>query len=191
MKVGLFFGSFNPIHTGHLVIAEYIAENSGLDQVWLVVSPQNPLKNKNTLLANTHRLAMVKLAVEESKKLKVSDIEFKMPVPSYTINTVVHLIEKYPKHTFSLILGADNLETFTKWKNYEQLMELCELCVYPRPGYDGGQLKTHARVTWVDAPLMEISATYIRNAIKAGKSVRFMLPEAVYKYISEMNFYKK
>lgn len=191
MKVGLFFGSFNPIHTGHLVIAEYIAENSGLDQVWLVVSPHNPLKNKSTLLSNTHRLAMAKLAVDDSQKLKVSDIEFKMPVPSYTINTIVRLTEKYPKHTFTLLLGADNLESFTKWKNYEQLMELCELYVYQRPGYDGGNLKTHPRVKWIEAPLMEISATYIRNAIKEGKSIRYMLPEAVYKYISEMNFYKK
>lgn len=191
MKVGLFFGSFNPIHTGHLVIAEYIAENSGLDQVWLVVSPHNPLKNKSTLLSNTHRLAMAKLAVDDCKKLKVSDIEFKMPVPSYTINTILRLTEKYPKHTFKLLLGADNLESFTKWKNYEQLIDLSELYVYPRPGYDGGNLKNHPRVMWIDAPLMEISATYIRNAIKEGKSVRFMLPEAVYKYISEMNFYKK
>jgi nicotinate-nucleotide adenylyltransferase len=191
MKIGLFFGSFNPIHTGHLVIAEYLAENSDLDQVWLVVSPHNPLKIKSTLLANNHRLAMTKLATEDSKKLKVSDIEFKMPVPSYTINTVVRLIEKYPKNSFTLILGADNLETFNKWKNYEQLLNLCELYVYPRPGYTGGNLKDHLRVKWVDAPQMEISATYIREAIKAGKSVRFMLPEAVYKYISEMNFYRK
>jgi nicotinate-nucleotide adenylyltransferase len=191
MKVGLFFGSFNPIHTGHLVIAEYLAENADLDQVWLVVSPHNPLKNKSALLANNHRLAMVKLAVDDSKKIKVSDIEFKLPVPSYTINTILHLKEKYPKHTFTLLLGADNLETFTKWKNYEQLIELCELYVYPRPGYTGGNLKDHARVKWVNAPLMEISATYIRNAIKEGKSARFMLPDAVYKYISEMNFYKK
>ena len=191
MKVGLFFGSYNPIHTGHLVIAEYIAENSDLNQVWLVVSPQNPLKNKSTLLANNHRLAMARLAVDDSKKLKVSDIEFKLPVPSYTINTIAHLFDKYPKQTFALILGADNLETFTKWKNYEQLMELCELYVYPRPGYTGGSLKDHPRVKWIDAPLMEISATYIRNAIKEGKSARFMLPDTVYKYISEMNFYKK
>jgi nicotinate-nucleotide adenylyltransferase len=191
MKVGLFFGSYNPIHTGHLVIAEYIAENSDLNQVWLVVSPQNPLKNKSTLLANNHRLAMARLAVDDSKKLKVSDIEFKLPVPSYTINTIAHLFDKYPKHSFALILGADNLETFTKWKNYEQLMELCELYVYPRPGYTGGSLKDHPRVKWIDAPLMEISATYIRNAIKEGKSARFMLPDTVYKYISEMNFYKK
>ena len=191
MKVGLFFGSYNPIHTGHLLIAEYIAENSDLNQVWLVVSPQNPLKNKSTLLANNHRLAMARLAVDDSKKLKVSDIEFKLPVPSYTINTIAHLFDKYPKHTFALILGADNLETFTKWKNYEQLMELCELYVYPRPGYTGGSLKDHPRVKWIDAPLMEISATYIRNAIKEGKSARFMLPDTVYKYISEMNFYKK
>jgi nicotinate-nucleotide adenylyltransferase len=134
---------------------------------------------------------MARLAVDDSKKLKVSDIEFKLPVPSYTINTIAHLFDKYPKHSFALILGADNLETFTKWKNYEQLMELCELYVYPRPGYTGGSLKDHPRVKWIDAPLMEISATYIRNAIKEGKSARFMLPDTVYKYISEMNFYKK
>lgn len=185
------FGSFNPVHNGHLIIAEYLAENTDLKQVWLVVSPQNPLKKKDTLLANIHRLAMVKIAVEESPKLKASDIEFKMPVPSYTINTIVHLQEKYPKNHFVLIMGADNLQTFTKWRNYEQLLELCELYVYPRPGYDGGSLKNHPKVKWVDAPLMELSATYIREAIKQGKSVRHMLPYAVYKYLSEMNFYKK
>lgn len=191
MKIGLLFGSFNPIHNGHLIIAEYVAENTELDQVWLVVSPQNPLKKKETLLANHHRLAMVKLAVEDSSKLKVSDIEFKLPVPSYTINTIVHLQEKHPKHSFALIMGADNLEGFTKWKNYEQLLELCELYVYPRPGYDGGTLKDNPKTHWVNAPLMELSATYIRQAIKEGKSIRYMLPEAVYKYLSEMNFYKK
>lgn len=191
MKIGLLFGSFNPIHNGHLIIAEYVAENTELDQVWLVVSPQNPLKKKETLLANHHRLAMVKLAVEDSTKLKVSDIEFKLPVPSYTINTIVHLQEKHPKHSFALIMGADNLEGFTKWKNYEQLLELCELYVYPRPGYDGGALKKNPKTHWVNAPLMELSATYIRQAIKEGKSIRYMLPEAVYKYLSEMNFYKK
>lgn len=191
MKIGLLFGSFNPVHNGHLIIAEYLAENTALNQVWMVVSPQNPLKKKETLLANHHRLAMVKLAVEDSAKLKVSDIEFKLPVPSYTINTIVHLQEKYPKHSFTLIMGADNLEGFTKWKNYEQLLELCELYVYPRPGYDGGALREHPKVFWVNAPLMELSATYIRQAVKEGKSVRYMLPEAVYKYLSEMNFYKK
>lgn len=191
MKIGLLFGSFNPIHNGHLIIAEYVAENTELDQVWLVVSPQNPLKKKETLLANHHRLAMVKLAVEDSSKLKVSDIEIKLPVPSYTINTIVHLQEKHPKHSFALIMGADNLEGFTKWKNYEQLLELCELYVYPRPGYDGGTLKNNPKTHWVNAPLMELSATYIRQAIKEGKSIRYMLPEAVYKYLSEMNFYKK
>lgn len=187
----MYFGSFNPIHIGHLIIAEYIVQNSGVDELWLVVSPHNPLKNKNTLLANHHRLAMVKAAVEGSPKLKTSDIEFKLPVPSYTINTVLHLQEKYPKHTFALILGADNLEGFTKWKNYETLLDICKLYVYPRPGYTGGNLKNHPKVSWVDAPLMEISATYIRNAIKTGKSARYMLPDVVYKYIAEMNFYKK
>lgn len=191
MEIGLFFGSFNPVHIGHLVIAEYIVQNSPLDEVWMVVSPHNPLKNKSTLLANHHRLAMVKAALEESTNIKASNIEFKLPVPSYTINTIMHLHEKYPKHTFALILGADNLQGFTKWKNYEELLKLCKLYVYPRPGYDGGQLKEHPNVTWVNAPLMEISATYIRDAIKTGKSARYMLPDVVYKYISEMNFYKK
>lgn len=191
MKTGLFFGSFNPIHVGHLVIAEYMAENSDLEEVWFVVSPQSPFKKKESLLANTHRLAMVKLAIEHSNKLKYSDIEFKLPQPSYTITTVVNLYEKYPTKQFALIMGSDNLQSFTKWKNYEQLLELCPLYVYPRPGFDGGELKKHPRVTWVNAPQMDISATYIRQAVKEGKSIRYMLTDTVFNYLNEMNFYKK
>lgn len=191
MKTGLFFGSFNPIHVGHLVIAEYIAENSDLKDIWFVVSPHNPLKKKETLLANTHRLAMVKLAVEHSPKLKASDVEFALPQPSYTINTIIHLNEKYPKKEFALIMGSDNLQSFTKWKNYEELLNRCSLYVYPRPGFDGGELKNHPKVVWVNAPQMDISATYIRQAVHDGKSIRYMLTDSVFNYLTEMNFYKK
>lgn len=191
MKTGLFFGSFNPIHVGHLVIAEYIAENSDLKDVWFVVSPHNPLKKKETLLANNHRLAMVKLAIEHSPKLKASNVEFDMPQPSYTINTIIHLNEKYPNKEFALIMGSDNLESFTKWKNYAELLNRCSLYVYPRPGYEGGELKKHPKVVWINAPQMDISATYIRQAVHEGKSVRYMLTDAVFNYLTEMNFYKK
>ena len=176
---------------GHLVIAEYIATNTNLKEVWFVVSPHNPLKKKETLLANHHRLAMVKLAVEHNPKLKASDVEFAMPQPSYTINTIIHLNEKYPTKEFALIMGSDNLQSFTKWKNYEELLNRCSLYVYPRPGFDGGELKIHPKVVWVDAPQMEISATYIRQAVHEGKSARYMLTDAVFNYLTEMNFYKK
>lgn len=191
MKIGLFFGSFNPIHVGHLVIAEYIAENTDLREIWFVVSPHNPFKAKESLLANNHRLAMVKLAVEDSKKLKASNVEFKLPQPSYTINTILHLNEKHPNKEFALIMGSDNLASFTKWKNYEQLLERCQLYVYPRPGHDGGKLNGHPKVVLVNAPQMDISATYIRQAVKEGKSIRYMLTDAVFNYLTEMNFYKK
>ncbi len=191
MKTGLFFGSFNPIHVGHLVIAEYIAENSDLKEIWFIVSPHNPFKKKDSLLANTHRLAMVKLAVEHNPKLKASDVEFALPQPSYTINTIIHLNEKYPNKEFALIMGSDNLQSFTKWKNYEELLNRCSLYVYPRPGFDGGELKNHPKVIWVDAPRMDISATYIRQAVHDGKSIRYMLTDTVFNYLTDMNFYRK
>ena len=191
MKIGLFFGSFNPVHTGHLVIASYMAEFTDLEQVWLVVSPHNPHKLKQTLLQDYHRLQLVKIAISESRKLKASDVEFKLSKPSYTIHTLVHLSEQFPQHQFALIMGADILETFHKWKNYEQILEQYELYVYPRPNSTGGELLKHPKVTFVQAPLMEISASFIREGIRTKKDVRYMMPEAVWNYIEEMHFYEK
>jgi nicotinate-nucleotide adenylyltransferase len=190
MKVGLFFGSFNPVHAGHMVIAGYMTEFSDLDQVWFVVSPHNPLKLKSTLLQDYHRMTLVKIAIGDNRKLKASDIEFKLPKPSYTIHTLAHLFEKFPAHQFVLILGSDNLESFKKWKNYEQILEQVELYVYPRRTSDGGELINHPKVKIIDAPIMELSSTFIRDAIKNKKDVRYMMPEKVWEYIDEMNFYK-
>jgi nicotinate-nucleotide adenylyltransferase len=191
MKIGLFFGSFNPIHTGHLVIAGYMSEFTDLEQVWFVVSPHNPLKTKQTLLQDYHRLSLVKTAIGVNRKLKTSDIEFKLSKPSYTINTLVNLGEQFPQHQFVLIMGADILETFHKWKNYEQILENYELYVYPRPNSTGGELINHPKVKKVDAPLMEISASFIRESIRNKKDVRYMMPESVWNYIEEMHFYEK
>ncbi len=191
MKIGLFFGSFNPIHNGHLVIAGYMAEFTDLEQVWMVVSPQNPLKTKNTLLKDIHRLALVKEAIGDFRKLKASNIEFKMAQPSYTINTLLHLREKHPQHEFVLIMGFDNLQTLDKWKNYEEILKNHELYVYPRHEFKGDKFINHPQVKMVDAPIMEISASFIRKAIKEKKDVRYMMPESVYKYIQEMHFYEK
>lgn len=174
-----------------MVIAQYMAEFTDLEQVWLVVSPQNPLKPKASLLPDVHRLALVRHAIGYYRKLKASNIEFKLPQPSYTINTLAHLEEKYPQHTFALILGSDNLDTFHKWKSYEQILAHHKLYVYPRKGNTGGKLLHHKNVKVVDAPLMEISASFIRNAIKDQKDVHYMIPDAVWEYIKEMNFYKK
>jgi nicotinate-nucleotide adenylyltransferase len=191
MKVGLFFGSFNPVHTGHLVIAGYMAEFTDLEQVWFVVSPHNPLKLKQTLLQDYHRLTLVKTAIGANRKLKASDVEFKLSKPSYTIHTLAHLSEQFPQHTFVLILGMDILETFHKWKNYEQILENYELYVYPRPESNGGELINNPRVKKVDAPLMQISSSFIREAIRNKKDVRYMMPESVWNYIEEMHFYEK
>jgi nicotinate-nucleotide adenylyltransferase len=191
MKIGLFFGSFNPVHTGHLVIASYLAEFTDLDQVWLVVSPHNPLKDKSSLLSDHHRLQLVRAAIGDYRKLKASNIEFSLPKPSYTVHTLTYLFEQHPEHTFALILGADNLETFKKWKNWEQILEMVELYVYPRKESEGGELLHHPKVKVVQAPTMELSATFIRKAIREGKDVRYMLPTAVWDYIREMHFYEK
>jgi nicotinate-nucleotide adenylyltransferase len=191
MRIGLFFGSFNPVHNGHLTIAQYMAEFSVLDQVWMVVSPQNPVKPAGSLLQDYQRLHLVELGIGDYRKLKVSKIEFELPRPSYTIHTLAYLREKYPQHDFALIMGADNLESFHKWKNYELILEDHDIFVYPRPGYDGGDLKNHPRIHWTDAPIMEISSTFIRHAIKQRKDVRFMMPEKVWDYIEEMSFYRK
>lgn len=197
-KVGLFFGSFNPIHVGHMIIANHMVEFSDMNEVWFVVSPHSPFKQKSSLLADHHRLALVMEAVEDNPKFKVSKIEFELPQPSYTINTLVHLEERYPEIDFSLIMGEDNLRSFHKWKNYEEILNRCEICVYPR-GITEQEKKlninhldwnTNGKVKLFDVPVMSVSASFIRDAIKAGRDIRYLLTEPVYKYISEMNFYK-
>jgi len=192
MKVGLFFGTFNPIHIGHLIIANYMAEFSDLDEVWFVVTPLSPFKKKNSLLDNHHRLAIANIAVENYPKLKTSDIEFKLSQPNYTVNTLVHLEEKYPKHQFCLIMGEDNLKGFHKWKNSEIILNNYELYVYPR--ISGGetecQLSNHPKIHNVAAPIVQISSTFIRKSIKEKKDISTMLSPNVWKYIDEMNFYR-
>ncbi|HRW64087.1 MAG TPA: nicotinate (nicotinamide) nucleotide adenylyltransferase [Bacteroidales bacterium] len=190
MKAGLFFGSYNPIHIGHLAIANYMLEYSDLDELWLVISPQNPLKKKKTLLNEYDRFHMAELALEGNDKIKPSDIEFRLPKPSYTIDTLSYLKEKNPATDFVLIMGADNIESFEKWKNYETILKYYQLYVYPRPGYDLGKYYEHPGVKLINAPLMEISSSFIRDAIKQGKDVRYFLPEKVYDYICKMNLYK-
>lgn len=193
MKVGLYFGTFNPIHVGHLIIANHLVEYSDLDEVWFVVTPLSPHKKKQSLLDNHHRYELVYVAVQDYPKLKPSDIEFKLSQPNYTVNTLAHISEKYPENEFSLIMGEDNLKGFHKWKNYETILELHDLYVYPRiaEGTIKNTFKDHPKIHKVDAPIIQISATLIRNGIKEKKNVEPMLPEKVWKYIDEMNFYRK
>ncbi|MFG6685127.1 nicotinate (nicotinamide) nucleotide adenylyltransferase [Mariniflexile sp. HNIBRBA6329] len=192
MKIGLYFGSFNPIHIGHLVIANHIAEYSDLNEVWFVVTPHNPFKKKSSLLDNFQRLEMVYRATKDYSKLKPCDIEFNLPQPNYTINTLVYLQEKYPDYEFSLIMGEDNLKSFHKWKNYEVILENHHIYVYPRALDEKieTQFDGHAKIHHIDAPIMELSSTHIRNAIKANKNIKPMLPEHVWEYLDEMNFYR-
>ena len=192
MKIGLYFGSFNPIHIGHLIIANQLVENSDLDQIWFVVTPHNPFKKKASLLDNYQRLEMVHLATKDYDKLQPCDIEFNLPQPNYTVNTLVHLKEKHSKHDFSIIVGEDNLKSFHKWKNYEVILEDYHVYVYPRisEGVVETQFTNHPKITRVEAPIIELSSTLIRNSIKAGKNVRPLLSDAVWKYVDEMNFYR-
>lgn len=193
MKIGLYFGTFNPIHIGHLTIANHMAEYSDLDAIWMVVTPHNPFKKKSTLLDNHHRYEMVSIATEDYPKIQPSNIEFKLPQPNYTVNTLAHLEEKYPQHDFCLIMGEDNLKGLHKWKNYEVILENHHVYVYPRisEGTVEHQFTNHPKIHKVEAPIMEISSTFIRNAIKEKKNIRPLLPESVWKYIDLMNFYKK
>jgi nicotinate-nucleotide adenylyltransferase len=190
MKIGLYFGSFNPIHIGHLAIANYLVEFSDLNEIWFVVSPQNPLKKKSSLLNEFDRFDMVELAVKGDLRFKATDIEFSLTKPSYTIDTLTYLSEKNPNHSFSLIVGADSLESFKKWKNYELILNQYKLYVYPRPDSDIESFKNHENVSVINAPLMEISSSFIRKSIKENKDIRYFLPLEVYKYIEKMNFYK-
>lgn len=189
-KIGLFFGSFNPIHIGHLIIANIMAEHADLKKVWLIVSPQNPLKPSKGLLHEFDRYDMAKAAVADHYKIEVSDVEFHLPKPSYTIHTLAYLTEKHPDKDFKVIIGEDNLESFAKWKNHEQILNQYGLYVYPRPHVTNSDLKRHAHVKMVDAPLLNISATYIRESIKNNKSIRYLVPEAVEAIIRLKDFYK-
>ena len=193
MKIGLYFGTFNPIHVGHLIIANHMAEHADLDQVWMVVTPHNPLKKKSTLLDDYHRLQMVFLATEDFPKIKPSDIEFKLPQPNYTVNTLAHLEDKYPNYEFSLIMGEDNLKSLDKWKNYEVILNRHDIYVYPRLSseIENLQFKDHPKIHMIDAPVVEISATFIRENIKKGKNIQPLLPAKVFEYIDHNNFYRR
>jgi nicotinate-nucleotide adenylyltransferase len=190
MKIGLFFGSFNPIHMGHLIIANLMAETTDLKKVWFVVSPQNPFKPSKGLLHEFDRYDMVRAAIFNNFKLEVSDIEFHLPKPSYTIHTLVHLHEKFPDKEFKIIMGEDNLASFTRWKNYERILEDYGLYVYRRPNVQLSDLHSHPNVTFVEAPLLDISATFIRNCIRNKQSVRYLVPDVVEEMIRAKGFYQ-
>lgn len=192
-KIGLYFGTFNPIHVGHLIIANYMVENSDLDEIWMVVTPHNPFKKKSSLLENHHRFELVYRATENYLKIKPSDIEFKLPQPNYTVHTLAHISDTYKDKDFCLIMGEDNLKSFHKWKNFEVILENHAIYVYPR--ISDGKIETqfdhHPKIHKVEAPIIEISSTMIRNGIKNGKNIQPMLTKEVWEYIDEMNFYKK
>lgn len=196
-RTGLYFGSFNPIHIGHIAIAGYMTEFTGIDNVWFVVSPHNPLKKKEILLDDNQRLHMVRLAVGDNDQLKASDIEFRLPAPSFTIDTLTYLSEKYPAHEFCLIMGEDNLYTLHKWKNVDRLVDNYTFYIYPRiesfrpDNRELDRILNTAEIRMVDAPRMDISSTFIRNGIKAGKDMSYFVPPEVWKYIREMHFYEK
>jgi nicotinate-nucleotide adenylyltransferase len=189
MKVGLYFGSFNPVHVGHLIIANHIANNCELDQVWFVVSPQNPFKNPTALLNQYHRLYLVKAAIDGEKKLRASSVEFKLPSPSYTVDTLAYLKEKFPAYSFSLIMGSDGFQNISKWKNYQVILNNHLIYIYRRPGFDINNIH-NANIIELDAPLLEISSTKIREMIKQRQSIRFLVPDVVKEEIENNNYYK-
>ena len=190
MKIGLFFGSFNPVHIGHMIIANHMLEHTDLEKIWMVVSPQNPFKSKKSLASNYDRLHLVRLATENNSKIEASKIEFDLPVPSYTIDTLTYLKEKYPSKEFSLIMGGDNLSSFHKWKNYEQILMGHDIYVYKRPRYRRHRFKDHPKINFVDAPLLDISATFIRKSIKEGKSIQYLVPHEVFDYLNSSHLYR-
>ena len=190
MNIGLYFGSFNPIHNGHLIIANYIVQNTNLEQVWFVISPQNPLKKSSTLLNEYHRLYLVQVSIEDEPSLKATDIEFRLPKPSYTIDTLTYLGEKFPSHHFSVIMGSDSFQNLPEWKNYRQLLSNYPIYVYERPGFKPENVYTDAKVTFLKAPLLEISSTYIRKIISSGKSIRYLVPEKVRLEIEQNGYYR-
>ena len=190
MKIGLFFGSFNPFHIGHKVIGSHFTQFTDLNQLWFVVSPQNPLKQKSSLLDQNHRYQIIDREIDKDINLSVSNIEFSLQQPSYTIDTLIHLSEKYPNYKFVLIMGSDNLKNIHKWKNYNEILDNYQIYVYPRNNYAVNEF--HKNITVIkDVPKMEISASFIRNAIKMGKDVSSLIPQQAFKYIEEMNFYKQ
>ena len=189
MKVGLFFGSFNPIHHGHLIVAQAVLNQTDMKQIWFVVSPQNPHKKSKTLLHEFDRLDMVERAIEDNFQFKSCDIEFNLSRPSFTIDTLIHLSEKYPEHEFSLIIGGDNLEQFKSWKNFDKILDYFQLIVYPRGDDHTSDLWAHKKVQKINAPVLYISATYIRECIKAGQSIKYLVPDNVEQLISQKKFY--
>lgn len=190
MRIGLFFGSFNPVHVGHLVIANHILNKEIIDRLWFVVSPQNPLKEKKTLLKDYDRLYLVKIATEDDARIKVSDIEFHLPQPSYTIDTLTYLTEKYPNEQFSIIMGSDGFQNLDRWKNFQALIKQYEIIVYRRTGFDITN-DLNAKIRIVDAPFLDITATEIRGLIKDGKSIRYMVPEKVREEIEKGGYFRK
>jgi nicotinate-nucleotide adenylyltransferase len=190
MKIGLFFGSFNPVHVGHLIIANYMATQTDLDKVWMVVSPQNPLKPKKTLAKDHDRLHLVRLGIGDNPKIEASNVEFGLPQPSYTVDTLAFLAEKHPDKEFALIMGGDNIATLHLWKNYDYLLAHYDIYVYQRPGSDLGDLAQHPRVRVCTAPLLDLSATYIRECIRTGRSIRYLVPEPVWEYLEGSSMYK-
>ena len=189
MNIGLYFGSFNPVHSGHLIIANHVLNETPLEKIWFIVSPQNPFKTNAALLNEYDRLHLLKLATEDDLRIKISDIEFALPKPSYTSVTLAHLLEKYPEHQFTIIMGSDSFQNLHKWKNAEYIIKNYSICVYNRPGFEI-QNHVNAKLQIVDAPLLQISATQIRQLIKEGKSIRYMVPDKVKEEIERGNYYK-
>lgn len=189
MRIGLYFGSFNPIHNGHLIIANHIRQQTGLQQVWFVVSPQNPFKPAAGLLNEFHRLALVQLAIDDEPGLKASDIEFRLPRPSFTADTLAYLQEKYPQHEFSIIMGSDSFQNLLKWKNPDYILQHHTIYVYKRPGFDI-QPPENGHVIILDAPLLQISATHIRNNVRIGQSIRYLVPDKVKEEIEKNGYYR-
>lgn len=188
MQIGLYFGSFNPIHIGHLIIANHVVQHTGIDKLWFVLSPHNPLKDSHTLLNEYDRLHLVELAIQDNQKLRASSVEFRLPKPSYTIDTLTYLSEQFPLEKFHVIMGSDSLQNISRWKNYEQLLAQYPIIIYRRRGFDAIPPEG-AKITVLDAPLLDISASFIRNEIKAGRSVRYLLPDAVWQYVDENRYY--
>lgn len=191
MRIGLFFGSFNPVHVGHMIIANYMVTHTEMDKLWMVVSPQNPFKEKKSLANNYDRLHLLQLALDNNSMITASDIEFSLPVPSYTIDTLTYLHEKYPDHEYVLIMGGDNLYSLHKWKNYELLLERYQIYVYTRPTHEIPDIAEHPNVHLFDAPLLDISSSYIRNEIAEARSIRYLVPDRVYEYLMANTLYKK